>query len=127
MVTLEIPLPYYKKNSKALMTVNTYRNLHHHFLATFKREYGEKLKSLLLHIDPIDSVIQLDYQFHFKGKKKIDVSNVGSMVDKVFSDCLVEYGVIQDDSIQYVRKVSFVGYDNAIADKCIVKITPLEG
>jgi hypothetical protein len=115
-------MPYYKSGSKALMTINTYRNLHHHFLAKFKREYGDTIKSLLVDIDPIQNPVKLDYQFYFKGNKKIDVGNVGAMVDKVFSDCLVELGILKDDSLEYVNKVSYSGYNKCSSDMIIVEI-----
>ena len=122
MITLELPMPYYKKNSKALMTMNTYRNLHHHFLNKFKIEYGNKLKEIISSLDPITTKITLEYEFHFVGRKKIDLVNVGCAVDKVFSDCLVELGVIEDDSIQYLNRVTFTGSLGKESMRCFVTI-----
>lgn len=122
MIMLELPMPYYKHNSKALMTMNTYRNLHHHFLNKFKIEYGNKLKEIIKELDPITTPVQLEYEFHFAGRKKIDLVNVGCAVDKVFSDCLVELGVIKDDSIGFLGKVTFIGSLNMESMKCFVTI-----
>lgn len=122
MISLDLPMPYYKKNSKALMTMNVFRNLHPHLLNKFKIEYGSKLKDIISSLDPITSKITLEYEFHFIGRKKIDLVNIGCVVDKVFSDCLVELGVIQDDSIQFLGKVSFIGSLGHNEMRCSVKI-----
>lgn len=122
MIKLELPLPYYKKNSKALMTMNTYRNLHHHLLNKFKVEYGDKLKEIIRSLDTITEPISLVYEFHFVGRKRIDLVNVGVAVDKVFSDCLVELGIIQDDSIGYLNKVTFIGSLGHSESRCYVHI-----
>ena len=102
--------------------MNTYRNLHHHFLNKFKIEYGNKLKEIISSLDPITTKITLEYEFHFVGRKKIDLVNVGCAVDKVFSDCLVELGVIEDDSIQYLNRVTFTGSLGKESMRCFVTI-----
>lgn len=126
MIRLELPLPYYKANSKALLTLNVYRNLHHHFLNKFKIEYGNKLKDIIKDLDPITVPVRLEYELHFIGKKRVDLINIGCMIDKVFSDCLVELGVIQDDSIQFVQKVTFIGSLNNEEMKCFVSIKEIK-
>lgn len=122
MITLELPMPYYKKDSKALLSLNVYRNLHHHLLNKFKIEYGAKLKDIIKDLDKITEPITLEYDFHFIGRKRVDLVNIGCMVDKVFSDCLVELGIIEDDSISYVKKVKFIGSLGHDEMKCYVRI-----
>jgi hypothetical protein len=122
LISIELPIPYYKKNSKALMSLNIYRNLHHHLLNNFKRDYGDSIKALLKDIDTINEPISLAYEFHFIGKKRVDIANIGTIVDKVFSDCLVEVGIIKDDSSEFVRKVSFIGSNGHSEMKCFVTI-----
>ena len=122
LIELELPAPYYKSGSNALMSLNVYRNLHHHLLNKFKREYGDKIKDLLKDFDPIETSISLSYELHFKGNKRVDVMNVGSIIDKVFSDCLVESGLIKDDSVGYVTRVSFSGSNGHSENRFYVNI-----
>jgi hypothetical protein len=91
-------------------------------LNKFKHDYGNSIKELLKDIDAINEPIRLVYEFHFIGKKRVDIANIGCMVDKVFSDCLVEVGIIPDDSTEFVQKVSFIGSNGHNEMKCFVNI-----
>ena len=51
--------------------------------------------------------ITLHYDIYPKTKRRLDIMNVGSIVDKYFSDTLVEEGVIPDDDLKHVTFVSF--------------------
>jgi len=122
-----IPLPYKsqakKRKSDALMTINVQRNLHYIAAANFKRNYGELCKKAIqeANIKPM-KYASLSYTIHTqptKGKptvkdpyrgsqpKQVDLLNVGAVVDKVMSDALVELGIIPDDSIRHVSKITF--------------------
>jgi hypothetical protein len=81
---------------------------------------------LLKDIDTINEPISLAYEFHFVGKKRVDIANIGTIVDKVFSDCLVEVGIIRDDSLEFVRKVSFIGSNGHNEMKCFVVIKEIQ-
>jgi hypothetical protein len=126
MIRLELPVPTYKSGSNALMSMNVYRNLHHHLLNKFKREYGDKIKELLDSFDPFETSVSLSYELQFKGNKRVDVMNVGSMIDKVFSDCLVESGLIEDDSVQYIQRVVFTGSNGHKENRVFVTLHYIE-
>lgn len=121
MITIELPMPYYK--GKALMSMNVYRNMHHYQLNNFKTEYGAKLKKIMQDYDKLETPLALHYELHFKGSKKRDVMNIASMVDKVFSDVLVQLKLIPDDDYENVHKVTVKGFGNAEEDRCIVRIS----
>lgn len=119
---VELPLPYTGKG-KALMTMNVYRNMHHRSLSKFKREYGEICRNRLLKQTlPKFTRAKLLYILHTKptkgtptkkdpmkgvGPKNIDMTNILSIVDKVFLDELVKAEVIPDDTLRYVTNTKF--------------------
>ena len=49
----------------------------------------------------------LEYEIFFPNKRRTDLLNVGSIVDKFASDCLVECGYIVDDDRTVVQTVLF--------------------
>lgn len=112
-ISVRIPLPYYKKKSKALFTMNTYRNAHQFQQANFKLAYTAICLSALAEIEHFffQKVI-LEYTIYFPltkngNHKKIDLVNTLSVVDKVFADTLTSGGYIPDDYIAYIAKVIF--------------------
>jgi len=121
---VKLPLPFYKKKSGALMTMNVFRNAHYRQQSAFKRVYGELCAKALYESSPkeVFNCISIQYILHTlptKGKpikadpyrdsspKNIDLSNLLSMVDKVFSDVLVQQGGIPDDTITYIQSIQF--------------------
>jgi len=112
-MTLELPLPYYKANSKALMSVNIYRNAHFAILSKFKLSYGEVCRESMSEFDKRQlDLYSVTYVLHTKptkaGKPKIvDMNNVLSMVDKTYMDILVVDGWIKDDCVEFVDDVRF--------------------
>ena len=112
-VVVKFDLPYYKAKSKALYTLNVHRNIHFRSANSFKKKYSKIIAEELSQYDKVDlKLISLEYIIHFRptaaGKpKKVDLSNVASMVDKVFCDVLQEEEWIADDDINCLRKVTY--------------------
>jgi len=113
MITIELPMPYYKTNSKALMSMNVYRNAHFAILSKFKASYGDLCRESMAKLDERQlELLMVTYELHTKptkaGKPKIvDMMNVLSMVDKTFMDILVVDKWIIDDSIEHINYVRF--------------------
>lgn len=105
----EVRLPTYinvsKKTSKAL-NLNVYRNLHHHHLNKQKQNFHDEVKPLLGSI-PRAEKIWIHYTIFAPRNGRLDTMNVGSIVDKYFSDTLVEAKKIMDDHFGHVVLVSF--------------------
>lgn len=105
----EVRLPTYinvsKKTSKAL-NLNIYRNLHHHHLNKQKQNFHDEVKPLLGAI-PRAEKIWIHYTIFAPRNGRLDTMNVGSIVDKYFSDTLVEAKKIMDDHFGHVVLVSF--------------------
>jgi hypothetical protein len=105
----EVRLPTYinvsKKSSKAL-NLNIYRNLHHHHLNKQKQNFHDDVKPLLKDI-PKAEKIWIHYTIFAPRYGRLDTMNVGSIVDKYFSDTMVEAEKIMDDHFDHVVLVSF--------------------
>lgn len=56
---------------------------------------------------PVFTRIEIIYTLYPKTKRKCDVANVLSVVDKYFSDALVEFGRIEDDNYDFIPKVVY--------------------
>lgn len=140
---LRLPLPFYKNNSNALMTMNVYRNAHFRQQAAFKRKYGdicsEALK--LASHECSFTYIKLAYELHIKPTKgspiksnpyrgskpkNIDLSNVLSIVDKTFCDSLQKENLISDDTIEFVQSVHYEVNPWATEEFVLVTITEVK-
>ena len=70
-------------------------------------------------IEKIESKVDLEFTFYFKSRV-LDSSNC-SYMGKLLEDCLVAHGVLQDDTIKYVGKVSYQSLKGD-QNKTIIKI-----
>lgn len=70
-------------------------------------------------LQPVEGVVDLDFVFTFK-KNALDSSNC-SYVVKLLEDCLVHHGILKDDTIKFVRKVSMESRKGEF-DGCQIKI-----
>jgi len=72
-------------------------------------------------LDPIIDKVDLLFSFYFT-KNAFDSSNCSYMA-KMIEDCLVKYGVLKDDTIKYVGKISLTSQrDKTQDDYCILEI-----
>jgi len=70
-------------------------------------------------LEKVERKVDLEFTFYFK-KKPLDSSNC-SYLGKLLEDCLVAHGVLQDDTIKYVGKVSYQSLKGD-QNKTIIKI-----
>lgn len=94
------------KNKFFYLNLNNYRNAHFHKLNKAKIMFKEIAIQKLKHIQKFKKV-RLTYILYPQTKAKRDVANVCSIVDKFFSDALVEAGKLEDDNYRFVPIVSF--------------------
>jgi hypothetical protein len=88
------------------LNLNVYRNLHFYKLNYQKKAFQLFVKPFLSGLPPMEAV-SLHYEINPKGGSRLDTMNVGSIVDKFFSDALVENGIIPDDDYKHVVGNSF--------------------
>ncbi len=105
----DVRLPTYvnvsKKTQKAC-NLNIYRNLHHHHLNNQKKNFDDEVKPLLKAIPHLDKIV-IHYTIYAPRNGRLDTMNVGSIVDKYFSDTLVHAKRIMDDHYGHIVHVSF--------------------
>lgn len=94
-----------KKNQKAV-NLNIYRNLHHHHLNTQKKNFADEVMPLLKD-KPLAKQIWIHYKIYAPSNRRLDTMNVGSIVDKYFSDTMVEAGKIPDDNTDHIVLSTF--------------------
>ncbi len=135
-----VPLPYKSqaknRKSDALVTINVQRNMHYNAAANFKRTYGalcreavEKAKLIpmeyvtiayTIHTKPTKGRPTIKEPYRESLPKQIDLLNIGAVIDKVMSDVLVDMGIIPDDSIRHVQRLTF--YTDPWADSEFVTV-----
>lgn len=105
----QIRLPMRVASSKRkldALNLNVYRNLHHRSLHAQKKNFTRDAMKLVKGL-PFMECITLHYDIYPKTKRRLDIMNVGSIIDKYFSDTLVEAGIIPDDDLRHVTHISF--------------------
>lgn len=115
------------KRKKTALNLNIYRNLHHRSLHAQKVNFGKLAKKLLKDLPPLGK-IRLHYDVFPETKRRLDIMNVGSVVDKYFSDCLTDEGIVIDDNNIYLDFVSFGfgGLTSKGNEHVLVTITEIE-
>ncbi|MBF0233480.1 MAG: hypothetical protein HQK65_10645 [Desulfamplus sp.] len=100
---------YISKNKKVALNMNTYRNLH--FQANNKAKYG-LLTAIKLNGKIQGTLSTPPYEFIYtiyrRDKKRADLMNIGSIVDKFTSDALVNLGYITDDNTDIIKRVTVI-------------------
>ena len=88
------------------LNLNVYRNSHHSVLNKAKVNYTEIILPLLrgLNVSPPCVLI---YRYFAPTKRRVDIANVCSIIDKFTSDALVKAGVIEDDKTEIIRCVRY--------------------
>lgn len=94
------------KKKKFILNLNNYRNASYFILNTAKQKYKKLIIPQLRDL-PTFNKVRLTYCFFPATKRRYDVSNVCSVVDKFFSDALVETGHLSDDNYHYIPDVLY--------------------
>lgn len=94
------------KNGFFALNLNVYRNAHYMTLNKAKVTFKEFIAPFLVQIPKLKSC-SLEYVLYPKTHKLCDVSNVCSIVDKFFSDALVELGHLEDDNYTFIKDIKY--------------------
>ena len=104
---IELPLEvYYSKNKKFILNLNNYRNAHYRILSSAKKIYAENLVNRISY-PMYEEPVRLTYTYFAKSKRRLDVSNPCSVIDKFTCDALVKAGVLEDDSFEQIKEVIY--------------------
>jgi hypothetical protein len=102
-ITISLPVAIYKKGNRYSLNLNQYRNWHY--------QASNQIKSIFSGIveDRLDFVfegpVMIKYQYYAPNRRKVDLMNVVSVVDKFFQDAMVNKGCIQADDTSIVKRV----------------------
>lgn len=111
---IKIDLPLYivnGRNKKYWLTMNNYRNWHYQINNNLKKKF--KL-SLMPHLGfRFSNQVHIHYRLFAPDRRKRDLMNNVSVIDKFFQDALVELGCIQEDNVSIVVKITaeYIGID----------------
>jgi len=127
MYTLYSPYEVILSSGKPFkMNLNVYRNAHYRVLHEAKKAFSELIWDCVAPLPKMQGCT-LKYSIHPLTRRKIDISNVGSVVDKFFCDLLVQSGKLPDDNYERIPEVSYVFGGLSDSGHAYVKIflTPL--
>lgn len=95
-----------------MFNLNIFRNAHYQTLNKAKKKCDEELSVILKGLK-LPNNIKITYMYFHGTRGRVDLSNVCSIMDKFFSDSLVNHGCIDDDDVKFIPEVSyrFGGYD----------------
>ena len=104
---IDLPLEvYYSKNKKFILNLNNYRNAHYRILSNAKKIYTDNLIDRISYPKYKEPVV-LTYTYYAKSKRRLDISNPCSIIDKFTCDALVKAGVLEDDSSKQIKQVVY--------------------
>lgn len=104
-----------KKPRKRFINLNNYRNWHriieHQIKVTYQEACYKELNKL--NLNKFSKPINIHYILYVWDLRIKDTNNVLSIVDKYFSDALVELWIIDDDNYNFIKNTinSFGWYD----------------
>lgn len=104
-----VDVPTYVKVSKRqvkALNLNVYRNLHHHHLNEQKKNFHAEVKTKLGNLPHMQQVA-IHYEVFAARNNRVDTMNIGSIVDKYFSDTMVEAKRLLDDNFNHIIGTSF--------------------
>jgi Holliday junction resolvase RusA-like endonuclease len=113
------------KRKKFYLNLNVYRNTHYIVLSKTKVAYAKLMQEQVRTL-PVYDRIHLTYTLYPKTKRLTDISNVLSIVDKYFCDCLVKAGKLPDDNYLFLPLVIYkFGSVDKTNPRVEIEITPL--
>jgi len=91
--------------------LNQYRNAHYQVLNKAKRWFTLWVLAQNSNCKRFDCPVEIHYQFWLK--RRADLMNYGSVVDKFMQDALIKKQIIPDDNVDIVKSLTFdfCGYD----------------
>ena len=129
MITLEVPtfVMLHKKtkaDEKVILNFNTYRNMNRFKLGHVKNAFYDQFKPEMdrawpefnrmfrsaryKSITPLDPItFKLTHVITSANKRKFDIANMCSIIDKFACDCLVKDDFMEDDNWAYLTEVVY--------------------
>jgi hypothetical protein len=98
-------------SKRITLGLNWFRNAHYHTVNAAKVEYLRLMRSQIQEIPCVAWPIKLRCRYYLR--RRCDVGNIHSVIEKFFLDCLVTLGRLPDDDVHHVLGASycFAGFD----------------
>jgi hypothetical protein len=105
-------IPKNKKGDKWYLNLNNYRNTHYQTSNNIKKEYKERISSLVQGL-PLFNKVSISFHIYASNKRLFDIGNIASIHEKFFLDALVELGKLPEDNYLYIPETHtyFKGID----------------
>ena len=122
---VDLPLALNQTKGKVKwLTLNNYRNWHYKTSNGLKIKFKKEITPLLKF--KIKGKVRIEYFYYAPNKRKRDLMNVISVIDKFFQDAMVDRGCIEADDLSIVVEVNSksmgIDRDNP---RLVAKITKL--
>lgn len=88
--------------AKGAISVNWYRNAHHHVNNAVKKKFKQLIQEQLDQFDPIEGKVKIKYTYFARYDNGPDLDNFVGVVKKYFQDALVESGLLEDDNVKFI-------------------------
>ena len=123
-IPLRVPITKKKMGS---LNLNAFRNYHYQVLNKMKKYIHQWVRDNKPKQTKIKPPVELIYTVYRSSKRRVDLGNIGSVVDKMVSDAIVLIGILPDDNTDYIKKVTFIdgGIDKE-NPRCDLKIRSLK-
>lgn len=106
LLSIDLPLEVNIGKKNFILNMNNYRNAHYQKLNNAKKNYTDIVLNLLPKVKAKKPVC-LIYTLYPKTKRRIDLANPLSIIDKFTSDAIVQAGILQDDNTDHIKEVVF--------------------
>ncbi len=90
-----------------ILNLNNYRNAHYQILNKAKVNFKNAVSEDIHRLPEFESIDLIEYKLYRNTKRRCDVGNICSIVDKFFCDALVEAGKLPDDNFFYLRNITY--------------------
>ena len=117
---INVPLRIKVGKKYVALSLNVYRNCHHHILNQAKIEFQKRVQNQIFALPQMNK-IKIHYEFWYQDKRIHDLNNSMAVISKFFEDCLTRADIIKDDNYLYVvgSSNSFGGIDKKNPRCCI--------
>ena len=102
-ITINLPIAIYKNKNRYSLNLNQYRNWHYRTSNQIKSIFHVAVEGRLDFV--FEGPVMIYYDYYAPNKRKVDLMNVVSVVDKFFQDTMVTKGCIEADDVSIVKRV----------------------
>ena len=94
------------KDKRIALNLNIFRNLNFIVNNQVKQQFQEQMRKQLEGV-VLSTPISITYTLYVPSKRRCDIANVCSIVDKNFCDALSHFNCIEDDNYDFIPKITY--------------------